>query len=383
MSSDLAVFLAVLAARLLVPLAIPRFPLPANIAALVLDGIDQSIFQIFTNLPLDDYQSYDKALDIFYLSVAYLSTMRNWSNLIAFDMSRFLYYFRMVGVLFFELTQARALLLLFPNTFEYFFIFYQSVALRWNPRRLTAAMVIGAAFAIWVFIKVPQEYWIHVAQRDVTDTIKMGFGVPLDTSWGTIVSQNLLVFLVLAVAVLAVIFALRWLVITRLPAADWALSFNADTHERDVTPQEAQAVARTRARTLLDSDLFEKIALIALVTVIFSRTLPGVDATLTQLAIGAAVIIAVNTAISEWLLRHRFTWGPILLEFVVMMAANGIILALAAFALPFVGGSIDRGSTLFLLLLLTLLIIMYDDFRPYYLARRDRQRNSGSVSHQT
>src|SRR5688572_8080337 len=138
-SRDLAVLVLVIAARFFVPLAIPRYPIPAGIAALVIDGVDQTIFQVFTTLPLAGYQSYDKALDIYYLSIAYLSTMRNWTNLTAFAMSRFLFYYRLVGSLLFELTQVRALLLLFPNTFEYFFLFYEGVRLRWNPRRMSAA----------------------------------------------------------------------------------------------------------------------------------------------------------------------------------------------------------------------------------------------------
>ena len=210
-TSDLIVFLIVVGARFLVPLAIPKYPLPAVVAALVIDGVDQTIFQTFTTLDLAGYQSYDKALDIYYLSIAYLSTMRNWWNLAAFDMSRFLYYYRLVGVLLFEFLQIRALLLFFPNTFEYFFIFYEAVRLRWNPKRMSQALVIGAAFAIWVFIKVPQEYWIHIAQLDVTDILKEGvFGVPADTSWGTIVAENIPFFIGLIIAVIALIAALRW-----------------------------------------------------------------------------------------------------------------------------------------------------------------------------
>lgn len=114
---DLLVMLIVVGARLLVPLFIPKYPLPAGILALVIDGVDQTIFQIFTTMQLGWYQSYDKSLDIYYLSIEYLSTMRNWANLYAFRMSQFLFYFRLLGVLLFELLQARALLLFFPNTF--------------------------------------------------------------------------------------------------------------------------------------------------------------------------------------------------------------------------------------------------------------------------
>ena len=69
----------------------------------------------------------------------------------------------------FELTQIRAFLLIFPNTFEYFFDFYEGVRARWDPRRMSQRLVIGAAAFIWIFIKLPQEWWIHVAQLDTTD----------------------------------------------------------------------------------------------------------------------------------------------------------------------------------------------------------------------
>src|SRR5262245_66312429 len=94
------------------------------IAALVIDGIDQTIFSTFTSLDLSGYQAYDKALDVYYLSIAYVATLRNWTNLAAFGVSRFLYYYRLVGVVIFDLSQVRAVLPIFPNTFEHFFGFY-------------------------------------------------------------------------------------------------------------------------------------------------------------------------------------------------------------------------------------------------------------------
>jgi hypothetical protein len=79
--TDLVVMLVVLGLRLFVPLAIPKYPLPAGILCLVIDGVDKGIFQAFTDMNLDWYQGYDKALDIYYLAIAYLATMRNWTNL--------------------------------------------------------------------------------------------------------------------------------------------------------------------------------------------------------------------------------------------------------------------------------------------------------------
>ena len=71
-TTDMLVFIIVVGGRFLIPLSIFRYPLPGILAALILDAIDQTIFQTFTNLNLDGYQGYDKALDIYYLAIAYI-----------------------------------------------------------------------------------------------------------------------------------------------------------------------------------------------------------------------------------------------------------------------------------------------------------------------
>ena len=158
-----AVFVLVVGTRFLLPLLIPRYPLPAIVACLVVDGVDQTIFQAFGYDP-PGYQGYDKAMDVYYLAIAYLATMRNWTSPGGFVVGRFLYFYRLVGVLAFEVFQMRAMLLVFANTFEYFFIAYETVRTRWDPRRLSLSGWVVVAAAIWVGVKLPQEYWIHVAQ---------------------------------------------------------------------------------------------------------------------------------------------------------------------------------------------------------------------------
>ena len=96
------VFFVVVLLRFTVPLFIPKYPLPAILAALVLDAADQTIFSWVTDDPLPGYQLYDKALDIYYLSIAYITTMRIWRSPVAFQLSRFLFLYRLVGVLLHE-----------------------------------------------------------------------------------------------------------------------------------------------------------------------------------------------------------------------------------------------------------------------------------------
>lgn len=63
-TAAIIVVAVVILLRLFLPLTIPYWPLIGVISCLVLDAADQSIFQQFPDIPLDNYQSYDKALDI-------------------------------------------------------------------------------------------------------------------------------------------------------------------------------------------------------------------------------------------------------------------------------------------------------------------------------
>ena len=370
--TNLVVMLVVLGLRLFVPLAIPKYPLPAGILSLVIDGLDKGIFQAFTDMNLDWYQGYDKALDVYYLAIAYLSTMRNWSNLAAFGMSRFLWYYRLVGVLLFEFSQIRAMLLLFPNTFEYFFLFYEGVRARWNPKRLGVAAVIAAAFAIWVFIKVPQEYWIHVAQLDFTDTFKeLVLGVPADTGWGAAFGANMPVTVALLVLLVVLVILARWLIVAKLPPADWGFTLSADAHGLGVTPEQVLAAQRRAAQRLFDGALVEKIVLVSLITIIFAEVLPAIQAQPLHVAYGVALIIIANTVVSQWLVKRGVEWHSAVREFVVMAVVNLVILGLFSVILPGMSVPLDAPATLFGLALLTLLVTLYDRFRPYYDARRE------------
>jgi hypothetical protein len=369
-STDMLIFLAVVSARFLVPLAIPKFPLPAEIAAMLLDAADQTIFQQFTKLDLTGYQSYDKALDVYYLSIIYLSTMRNWTHLFAFEANRFLYFYRLVGVVLFEATHTRALLLIFPNTFEYFFIFYEAVRLRWNPLRMSKRMVIGAIAFIWIFIKLPQEYWIHVAQLDTTDLIKEDiFGVPVDTSWGEIISDYAWVFVGLAIVIVLLIVGVRWVFRHKLPPAEWEFSFDADAHDTGVTDEGVQAQVRALSGQIWNRELLEKVVMMSMIIFIFSKIVPATETTNLQLTIGVAVLIVINAALSEWFSRRGRTFASISQQFVVMAVINaGIIVAVDQLA-AWRDRSFHISAALFFALMLTLLIVLYDRYRPVYLAR--------------
>lgn len=355
-TSDMLIFWAVVIARFLIPLTIPRYPLPGVLACLILDGIDQTIFQLFTNLPLEGYQSYDKSLDIYYLTITYLSTLRNWSNLYAFKLSRFLFYYRLVGVMVFELTQLRPLLLVFPNTFEYFFIFYEVIRMKWNPKVLTKSKLVTAVALIWIFVKIPQEYWIHVAQLDTTDWIRAD-------------PSNAFILIFYAVFLLG----MAWWLIRDLPSARPGLKFKAaPVATSQVVSSSEEKEAKEQRERLINSAVIEKIVLISLISIIFAQILPGVRASNLQLATGMAILIIINTVLSHWLVRKGRHWSSIIREFIVMSAVNMALVLLINYILPRYDGSINLFNTLFFILLLTLNITLYDRYRILHTRNNER-----------
>jgi hypothetical protein len=321
---DPVLVVLIVAARLFVPLLIPRVPL-VIVVALVIDAADQTLLATFTDIDTSEagsYQSVDKALDIYYLSIAYLSTMRNWTSRPAFRVARFLFYYRLVGVALFEMTDERLMLLLFPNTFEYFFIAYEVARLRYEPSRFSARFWVLVAAGLWIFVKLPQEYWIHIAKLDFTDTVRdyPAFGVA--------------VVVALIVAALAVVFV----IVPRLPAPDWPWRVSA-----------GPAPSGERGR-IVRAELFEQVALLTLLCDIFASILPGIDATGLQIAVGVTAIVLVNAAIN-------------LTAPAALLVAN-LGLVYAGNALLGERRDFDLGIGLFFAFLLTTIIWLYDAYRP-------------------
>ncbi len=340
-------FVIVVGARFFVPLLIPRFPLPAIVAALVLDGIDQSVFQWFGYDP-PGYQGYDKAMDMFYLSVAYLSALRNWTSRPAFEVLRFLFFYRLIGVMLFELTDWRPLLLIFPNTFEYFFIAYEVVRLMWNPTRVSFRRWVITAGCIWVFVKLPQEWWIHIAQLDVTDTLR---------KWPWLIGVLVLV------GVAAGLWAWFWLR-PRLPARDWDWHVAADPLPAEIdTAAERDRWVATHWRVLSWATV-EKVVLIGLLCEIYAEVLPGRRTTDLDLFLGVATFVVINAAISLGVARRAGSVESTAAAFFLRVAVNVGMVVVARWLLVRGDGNLALGNALFFAVLLSLLVTLDDRFRP-------------------
>ena len=327
-------------------------------AALVIDAADQTIFQNNTDLDLDELPGVRQGarrllpddrlpLDVPELGGSVRVRGRPVPLVLPAD--------RGAAV---RADRSRALLIIFPNTFEYFFIAYEVVRLWWNPARLSQRRSSAAA-AIWIFIKLPQEWWIHIAQLDFTDFMKEDvFGVTVDTSWGDAIAENLWFVGLLVVVVVGVVVAIQRLR-PKLPPPDWSFTMDID----DTLDQGRLEAPRDPSwQPIISWYMFEKVALVAMVSTIFALVVPDNEVSFLGVVGPVAFIIIVNSFVSTWLAGRGRTWESTGVEFLVMAAIN------LGSALVFIllvrssDSTTNEAAVLFFVLLLTLIVTLFDRF---------------------
>jgi hypothetical protein len=150
----------VLGIRLIAPLAVLRWPFAGSLLAIAADAVDIIIFQL-TDFPSIGYHRADKLLDVYYISLEAIVAQR-WESLPRWTAS-VLFVYRVVGTMLYEFTGARVLLVVFPNLFEFFFVFFAAVREFWPAYELTPRRT-----AAWLLVllapKMAQEYALHYAK---------------------------------------------------------------------------------------------------------------------------------------------------------------------------------------------------------------------------
>ncbi|HEX2469579.1 MAG TPA: hypothetical protein VHK05_03225 [Candidatus Limnocylindrales bacterium] len=152
--------LVIAAIRIAGSLPVLRWPLAGGILAVLVDLSDLLLRDVLDLGGVGDYQSLDKWLDQVYLATFLIVALRwaGWPRRIAVA----LYVYRLVGFVAFELTGERALLLVFPNVFELWFLLVAAVGpdrvAAWSASRYAAVLVLLTA------AKEVQEWAIHGAR---------------------------------------------------------------------------------------------------------------------------------------------------------------------------------------------------------------------------
>ncbi|HEY6596977.1 MAG TPA: hypothetical protein VI011_23165 [Asanoa sp.] len=161
-----------------------------------------------------------------------------------------------------------------------------------------------------MFVTLPQQWWIHIAQRDFSETLDA-------YAWLGPAIAGALVGLALV---------LRYALRPRLPAHDWSWHLAADplSAETDTVAERNRWVA-ARGR-LWSVGTLEKVVLVGLLWGSTLRCCP-IRATSLQLFLGTAAFVVVNAAIGPWVARGARGAEPVLLAFGARVVLNvGLVL---------------------------------------------------------
>jgi hypothetical protein len=113
------------AVRIASALPVLRWPLAGALIAIFVDGSDLFLRDWLQLGGVKNYQSFDKWLDQAYM-LTFLIVALRWEALPR-NIAVALYAFRLAGFITFKLTGDREVLILFPNVFEYWFIFVAAI----------------------------------------------------------------------------------------------------------------------------------------------------------------------------------------------------------------------------------------------------------------
>ena len=167
--------------------------------------------------------------------------------------------------------------------------------------------------------------------------------------------------------------ALLWLALrllrANLPRPDHALRLRADAHPDQPAAADLERGRAIRDARIFDRDLFEKIALVSLLMIIFSEMLPTSQATIGQIIFNVALFVAVITALSHVMARRGTQVASGIVHFVTVAAVG--------FGLVVLTGWLFRETTnwfnaTIFVLLLSVIVTLFDRFQPNYLSRFER-----------
>ncbi len=149
------------AARVAGSLPVLRWAFVGGLIAVLTDFSDLFLRNLLDLGGLGDYQRFDKYVDQVYMATFLVSAWR-WAGPPR-TIALALFAYRQVGFVAFEVTGERGILLLFPNLFEFWFLFV-AWQRHWKPQfvytRERTAMWAGVLLALKEF----QEYALHWAR---------------------------------------------------------------------------------------------------------------------------------------------------------------------------------------------------------------------------
>ena len=144
--------------RVVGSLPVLRWAFAGALIAIVVDFSDLFWMGVLDLGGLRNYQSFDKFADLIYM-FTFLWVANKWTNTDR-SIAISLFTIRMIVFIAFEITQTRSILLIFPNVFEFWFVF---VAIRkhyWPNYEMTKKLV-ARWLIILLLLKLGQEWILH------------------------------------------------------------------------------------------------------------------------------------------------------------------------------------------------------------------------------
>ena len=150
--------LIIASARIVGALLVLRWAFAGSIAAILIDFSDLFMMNLLDMGGVRNYQAFDKWLDLAYM-LTFLWVALRWSGPPR-TIAAGLFAYRIIGVIAFEAIGNRWVLLLFPNVFEFWFVFVAGARLFAPRYELTWRRSL-----IWLApltaLKEAQEYVLH------------------------------------------------------------------------------------------------------------------------------------------------------------------------------------------------------------------------------
>ena len=162
----------VLMIRVLGPLLIFPYPLLGSILSeFVFDASDVIIWDAFCSLKHIDYTMWDKALDMWQLTIMVIVVL-GWHHRKARKIGLWLFFIRLVGFVLYETTRIRVLFFIFPNLFSSYFITYLICVKLGKKHWFNSPKLAILILLVLLILKMPQEYILHYLEVPTWDVIK-------------------------------------------------------------------------------------------------------------------------------------------------------------------------------------------------------------------
>lgn len=147
--------------RVLGALPVLRWAFVGAIIAILADASNVFLLDLLDMNAMGSYHQFDKWADQAYM-LTFLIVALRWRG-VPRNVAVGLYAYRLAGVVAFEATGVRALLLVFPNLFEFWFLFVASLP-HWKPDFTFSAQRVLSVTPLLLIAKECQEFVLHGAR---------------------------------------------------------------------------------------------------------------------------------------------------------------------------------------------------------------------------